>query len=648
MHDPDDEEAFAQRTGDARTVREVFETAPVPLVGLGTPDHTVVAANAAYRRFVGRQDVLGRRMRDVLPEIVGQQLLGAFDRPLATGEAEPISEWRVQLGRGEDGERGEIYIDGVILPRRAPDGSVIGLVAHVQDVTERVLERRSGRRQAGRHDPADVLRRHLLPAGLPILPGLQIGGVHLPAGSGDAASGDWFDAVPLPDGRTALVTGDVAGHGAAAAAAMGRLRTVLEDRLDSSGDIGEALAAADRLAVRSDAARAATVCVAAVDPADGRLTYCTAGHPPPLLIPSGGQARYVPSTGGGPLGTGSRFPLAEARLGLGDHLLLYTNGIIDRPGVGPAGGTVELARTATDVAAGRAMREEWLAPVDRLTTQTLELLVRVSGHSDDIALLAAQRTLPPSPLLLEMPAGTEAVPAVRKALDDWLHDLGTRAEDVILLRHAVGELVGNVVEHAYASPPGTVRVRAECTGRGSVEVEVADDGRWREHVPDLEVERGRGLAMATDFVGHLRIETEPSGTTATVLHRLTRPVRLLSAGEITPPAAPPPDVPELLLIFEQPSEEAAPRIRVDGPVDAATAGQLREELQMRTRGGTAALTVDLTGVTHLGSAGVAVLHEARAHTDALGRPLLLYAPAGSPAQHVMSQAALPHTTTDPG
>ncbi|MCQ0009375.1 serine/threonine-protein phosphatase [Actinomadura madurae] len=57
-------------------------------------------------------------------------------------------------------------------------------------------------------------------------------------------------------------------------------------------------------------------------------------HPPPLLIPSGGQARYVPSTGGGPLGTGSRFPLAEARLGLGDHLLLYTNGIIDRPGVG--------------------------------------------------------------------------------------------------------------------------------------------------------------------------------------------------------------------------------------------------------------------------------------------------------------------------
>ncbi|MCQ0009376.1 SpoIIE family protein phosphatase [Actinomadura madurae] len=68
----------------------------------------------------------------------------------------------------------------------------------------------------------------------------------------------------------------MAGHGAAAAAAMGRLRTVLEDRLDSSGDIGEALAAADRLAVRSDAARAATVCVAAVDPADGRLTYCTA------------------------------------------------------------------------------------------------------------------------------------------------------------------------------------------------------------------------------------------------------------------------------------------------------------------------------------------------------------------------------------
>jgi PAS domain S-box-containing protein len=651
VHDSDDEEAFAQRTGDARTVREVFEAAAVPIVGLDAPDHTVVAANAAYRTFIGHQDVLGQRIRDVLPEIIGQQLLGALDRPLATGEPEPISEWRVQLDRGEGGEPGEIYIDGVILPRRAADGSVIGLVAHVQDVTERVLDRKSAQRQAPetgrRPEVTDVFRRHLLPSGLPIQPGLQLGGVHLLAGAEDAAGGDWFDAVPLPDGRTALVIGDVAGHGAAASAAMGRLRTVLEDRLDHSGDIGEALAAADRLADRLDAARAATVCVAAVDPADGRVTYCAAGHPPPLLIPSGGQARYLPSTGGGPLGTGSGFPLAEARLGIGDHLLLYSNGIIERPGIGTAGGIAEFARAAADVAAGRAMREEWLAPVDRLTAQTLELLVRTTGHSDDIALLAAQRTLPPSPLLLDMPAGTEAVAAVRKALDDWLHDLGTRAEDVILLRHAVGELVGNAVEHAYGSPPGAVRVRAECTGRGSVEIEVADDGRWREHVPDREAERGRGLAMATDFVGDLRVETGPSGTTATVLHRLTRPARLLSAGEITPPAAPAPDVPELLLIFDQPSE-GAPRIRVDGPVDAATAGQLREELQMRTRGGTAALTVDLTGVTHLASAGVAVLHEARTRTDAPGRPLLLYAPAGSPAQHVMSLVALPHTTTDPG
>jgi anti-anti-sigma regulatory factor len=86
---------------------------------------------------------------------------------------------------------------------------------------------------------------------------------------------------------------------------------------------------------------------------------------------------------------------------------------------------------------------------------------------------------------------------------------------------------------------------------------------------------------------------------------------------------------------------------VDGPVDSATADQLREELQLRTRGGTRPLTVDLTGVTHLASAGVAVLHEAGARTAAPGRPLLLYAPPGTPAQHVLSTVALPHTTTDP-
>ncbi len=282
------------------------------------------------------------------------------------------------------------------------------LVALVHDVTPQVLDRRSAQRRADvaeqryaeARDVIDVLQRELLPTGLPIQPGLEIGGSYLLADA-ETACGGWFDAVPLPDGRTALVIGDVVGHGVAASAAMGQLRAVLEDRPTTAAISGKRLPRSTGWR-NGSRGRAATLCVAAVDPADGRVTYCTAGHPPPLLIPSGGHARYLPSSGGGPLGTGSGFPLAADRLDVGDHLLLYSDGIIERPGLDVPASTIEFAQVATDVAAGRALREEWLADVDRLTTQTLELLVRVTGHADDITLLAVQRTVPPTPLTLHM------------------------------------------------------------------------------------------------------------------------------------------------------------------------------------------------------------------------------------------------------
>ena len=88
-------------------------------------------------------------------------------------------------------------------------------------------------------------------------------------------------------------------------------------------------------------------------------------------------------------------------------------------------------------------------------------------------------------------------------------------------------------------------------------------------------------------------------------------------------------------------------VRLVGPIDALTAPDLRAELQRRTRGGTRPVAVDLSGVTHLASAGVAVLHELVA-TGRTAPGLLLTAPPGSPAAQIMTLAALPHTAADPG
>ena len=136
----------------------------------------------------------------------------------------------------------------------------------------------SGRAHAAvthpRVQPPDVvaeLQQALLPAALPVLPGLSIAARYLVAAPDQAAGGDWFDVIPLPDGAVALVVGDVVGHGVAASAAMGQLRAVLGELLLETGDVQAALHRIDRMAKRPQALRATTVCVAVLDAASGAL-----------------------------------------------------------------------------------------------------------------------------------------------------------------------------------------------------------------------------------------------------------------------------------------------------------------------------------------------------------------------------------------
>ena len=593
--------------------------------------------------------------------MAGQQLLEVVERIYATGLGETGREWRVQRVLDDTGIPREAFVDIALSPRFGPDGAVVGVNAAVVDVTAEVLARRAAqaqataveRRYARARDLIDTLQRELLPPGLPVLPGTRIAASYLPADdgvAGTAAGGDWFDAVPLPDGGVALVVGDVVGHGVAASAVMGQLRAVLADRLDGGAGVTGALAAADRMARRVPAARAATVCVAVLDPTDGSVSYCTAGHPPPLLVPAHGQARYLPPTGAGPLGSGPEFTVRAEKLDVGDMLVLYSDGIVERPGRALSASTVELALVAADTAAGRALDTGETSAVERVCTQTLELLVRATGHTDDITLVAAQRLDPVPDLHLDVVADVPAVPATRTALARWLREIGAPEEDGLMLQHAVGELVTNAVEHAYGDTgtvdaTDTVTVDATLTRDGQVHVVVSDPGRWRG-APSA-ADRGRGLAMSRHMVDSLTLDRRPDGTTAALDLRLLRPARLLTADTFAGGTAPVPARtadPHVLLILDQPTEEGT-RIGLHGPVDAATAPRLYAELTRRIQVGDLPLTVDLTGVTHLASAGVSVLH-GFGDATAEGR-LRLLAPTGSPAAHVLALVALPHAMSEP-
>ena len=152
----------------------------------------------------------------------------------------------------------------------------------------------------------------------------------------------------------ALIVGDVVGHGVAAASVMGQLRAVLQERLTSGSDLGDTMLSLDAAARHIPDARAATLCVAVLDSSTGRLEYCTAGHPPPLVVrPGASLARYLRHSGAAPLATTGEMTVAVDHVDREDLVVLYTDGLLTRPGRGLASSTVELGQVAVDAAADR-------------------------------------------------------------------------------------------------------------------------------------------------------------------------------------------------------------------------------------------------------------------------------------------------------
>jgi GAF domain-containing protein len=238
-----------------------------------------------------------------------------------------------------------------------------------------------------RREMADALQRSLLPAHLPDTDRLTVTARYLPAVGGTAAGGDWYDVLTVADDCVALVVGDVVGHGAPAAAVMGRLSSALSGLLLAGHRPAQALELLDRLAGQIDGAGLATVACLLLDPATGRLTYSTAGHPPPLLA-ADGSVTYLDGGHSPALGVpgADRRPEAVTDLPPAATLLLYTDGLVERRnGILDDG----LARLAAATAARPA------APLPDLVDGVIADLLEDGAVDDDIAVLAA-RLLPDS------------------------------------------------------------------------------------------------------------------------------------------------------------------------------------------------------------------------------------------------------------
>jgi PAS domain S-box-containing protein len=235
------------------------------------------------------------------------------------------------------------------------------------------------------HEMAEQLQRSLLPT-LPRIDGLAFAERYLASSEHAEVGGDWYDALPLPDGAIGLAIGDVMGHDMGAAAAMSQLRSVLRSYAWEGGGCAEVLDRLDRLIQGLDMAPLATALYARLEPptADGSRTlrYANAGHLPPLVVLPGGSTELL--TGGQSLLLGVAPDAARAEgvqaLPSGTTLLLYTDGLIERRGEDLDVGLLSLRRAAQ----GHAHDD---GP-DALCERVLGALVGSATRGDDVALLA--------------------------------------------------------------------------------------------------------------------------------------------------------------------------------------------------------------------------------------------------------------------
>ncbi|MGW2253963.1 SpoIIE family protein phosphatase [Kitasatospora sp. NPDC001660] len=344
---------------------------------------------------------------------------------------------------------------------------------------------------------AETLQRSLLPRGLPEQSALEVAYRYRPAQQG--VGGDWFDVVPLPGFRVALVVGDVVGHGLHAAATMGRLRTAVLNfsALDLPPD--ELLARLDELVARLDPGGAAedeetagvtgATCLYAIyDPVSGHCAVARAGHPPPALVRTDGSVEYVDLPAGPPLGVGGLpFETTELQLAPGTALVLYTDGLVTNRERDLGSGLTALRAALVGTHADGSPDDTCRAVFEAL----------VPPHpSDDIALLVARTHLlePDQVATWDVPDDFAAVSRIRSACADQLTAWGLE-ELSFTTELILSELITNAVRY------GTLPIRVRMLRDTSLVCEVSDSSSTAPHLryADATDEGGRGLFLVAQL-----------------------------------------------------------------------------------------------------------------------------------------------------
>jgi serine phosphatase RsbU (regulator of sigma subunit)/anti-sigma regulatory factor (Ser/Thr protein kinase) len=363
----------------------------------------------------------------------------------------------------------------------------------------------------------DGLQRTMLPRlGAQRIPGMSVAARYVPTGGGLQVGGDWYDVIPLPSGRFALVIGDVQGHDVRAAGLMGQLRIALRAYASEGHRPDAVLSRASRFLHGigdEDPAdpRFATCVYVEVDPANGVLDIARAGHPDPAIRMADGTVLARPTAGGLPLGIkpDADYPTTRLALEAGETMLLCTDGLIETGGHDLDSGWRRL----------RAILEEHKGDLEELADALVQAVHGPSSHhttgpladrrEDDIAMLLLSRQeegcgcggtmavrLPARRTVLTVAqAEPERIAVARQQLRELLHDWSSpdQVDSAVLL---LSEMLTNVLVHTDSD----ALLVAEITGgvgerRLRIEVTDAGDDLPHKRRPGELASSGRGLVL---------------------------------------------------------------------------------------------------------------------------------------------------------
>ncbi|MET9641821.1 SpoIIE family protein phosphatase [Streptomyces virginiae] len=378
------------------------------------------------------------------------------------------------------------------------------------------------------------LQRSMMPQLGPEIPGMRIAARYVPTGGGLQVGGDWYDMIPLPSGRFALVIGDVQGHDVRAAGLMGQLRIAVRAYASEGHRPDAVLSRASRFLAGlcasqespaeedpdAQSPRFATCLYVECDPETGTLEVARAGHPDPAVRMTDGTVLMRPTAGGLPLGIvpDTDYPTTRFTLEPGETMMLCTDGLIETGGHDLDTGWARL-RAVLEADTHEAGGHE-PGHLETLADLLVQAVHGPSSHhttgpladrrEDDIAVVLLCRegagcgcgTLPVHPvrparrtMLTVAQAEPERIAGARRQVRELLHDWADeeQVDSAVLM---VSEMVTNVLMHT----DGDALLVAEAVGElgeRRLRVEVADSSDELPHKrhPGEMASSGRGVLL---------------------------------------------------------------------------------------------------------------------------------------------------------